>query len=76
MFSGTSQATISLNVNDIRLSLSIVMPESLVSTKSFEIPCLYLYLASPVKIANDRRAIYAFKTIQKSRQLVIFNDLT
>lgn len=51
----------------MRLSLSIVMPESLVSTKSFEIPCLYLYLASPVKITNDRRAIYAFKTIQKSR---------
>lgn len=55
-FSATSQAIISLNVKEIRLSLSIIMPESVVSIKSFEMPCLNLYLASPVKMTNDRRA--------------------
>lgn len=52
---GASQAIISLNVNEILFSLYIIT-SSIVSINSLDILCLYLYLASPVKIADDLRA--------------------
>jgi hypothetical protein len=53
---GSSQAMISRKVKEIRLSLWMVIPDCVVSIRSFEMQCLYLYLASPVKTTMDLRA--------------------